>query len=806
MALSGLFAATAALADPALTAPAGIQPAGTSNSQLALLDTQQVEFKWTRGSLGNGQVKDFSVFVGSLIGSSEISDSGPILAVDNQNDYATTVTVAANGGNRVFVRLSWTAIEGGVEVIKNTDYAIKAALSSAVDGNLHYVYDPVPGSALTLQDVDGCKAAPMVTFNWGLASALVTADGGAPDEWWFYVGTAADDDQYYNSGRITPEQRSVTVASIPTNGAAVQATLWWRRGTGAWASSVYTYATPTLPAITSPAPGGTLSGTSGNLALNPNGLPVQYWWVYAGPERQSVDYLSAGSEVVPTAPTTTLTPFQNFPDDGSDVYVTLFWRLQGETQFEWKCREYVYKASTGPTITTPAAAALLPTTLVDPADTTNTELVEWTDNGTNAVRWEVVLNTTGDPNDNGVWSSGNLGAAVRSANIPKARFTTDGSTVYIVLRYAVNGGLAQNLFDGSKVAAYETRKAPYLSAPGTVGKCFTSGLGNEVTFEWSDGNFPNVKGYWLYAGTAREDDSYLNTGALGVDVASRTIKNLPTDGSALWVRLWYLVGTSSASNADPGNGGTTTTTNTYQFRDFLFTNPTCPEITSPGFAAQIDGIDNPVTIDTHGVGVNGLWVTVSSVAPDGGSAKNPNPGVADIDSSGLLAAGTTNFTIRNLPVDGSSVYVTLWWLENSSTVNNWDFRTYAYVSSNAAPPSLTSPDPAAEFNTNAGQTFTWTKGDTVVFGWWLYVGKDVGLADRHNSGFLDAAVLSDAVPGLPFGNNYVRLWYLDQLTTWRFIDYVLDNKAGGTTGGGGTTGPTGPSNETDGNGDNNGSI
>ena len=828
VALSGLFAATAALATPTLTAPAGIKPAGTPNADIATLNTQNVEFKWNRGGLGNGQIKEFNIFVGSLIGAFEIVRTDtPIAAVNDQNDYSVTLQVPANGGKRIFVRLSYTEIVNGVEVIKGVDYVINAAISPLVDGDEHFIYSPVPGSSLDLQDVDGCKAPPMVEFQWALAAARVAADEAEPAEFWFYVGNDGNNRAYFNSGRLSPDQRSITVANIPTDGSSVKVTLWWRLGAdgAAWESSEFSYNTPRLPAITSPNPGNSLSGTSGNLELSPNGLPVRYFWIYAGPTRQSVDYLSDGLEVDPAQPQdTALAPFQNFPDDGSTVYVTLFWRLDGDTAQQWKCREYTYKASEGPEITSPATDTVLPTgSLEDPLDdTTDKELVEWDAKGTVAAGYQVVLNSSGDPNDNGVWQSGTLPGDATSVEIPKARFTTNGETIYIVLRYAVNGGLAEEVFNGFKVASYATRKAPYMTGPGgsTIPKCFTSGLGNEATFEWTDGNLADVQGYWVYVGNQMGDDSYANSGAIGTDVTSLTIKKgLPTDGSDVWVRLWYLIevtvttDSDTDTNVDPDSetGGSTTVTssNRYASRDFLFQNPVGPEITAPGHGATISGTESGITFTTNGVAVRNLWVTASSAAPAGGDAKNPDPGVADLDSSGLLAPDATEFNIRNLPVDGSTVYITFWYLPetNPNVSVGWSFRTYAFVSSNATPPQMLTPDPTAEFNNGAPLTFTWRANDTVVTGWWLYVGNQGdGSSNLCNSGFLLADDLDQDVDALPFGEINCRLWYVDQLGNWNFIAYTLDNKANppNPPNPEPDPGPDGPSGEEDGNGDNNG--
>ncbi len=824
VALSGLFTVSALAQDPALTAPTDVKEVGTPDAEITRLNTRIVKFKWNRGGLNNDNQVNFRVFVGSLQGFGEIADSGFIPAVKDKGSYEADLEIPTDG-RKVFVRLHWTVKESGIEVLKWRDYVYFAA-------NQHYIYSPVPGTGLALQDVDGCKAPPMVTFDWEVVQVL-----GEPVRWWFYLGTLADTDRYYNSGQLTRDQRSVTITNIPTAGDPVIATLWWDPGdsdgnpTNNWQSNIFQYGTPTLPAITSPAPGGSLPGTTGNLVLDPNGLPVQYWWVYAGPARQTFDYHSNGQQVPADDRGTvaTLEPFQNFPDDGSNVFVTLFWRLTGEGPDKWKCREFTFKASSGPVIVAPIKGGdnpdKLPTDLTNP---TNTQTVTWDDKGTQAQQWQVVVNETGDASDNGVWKSGLLGADVRSVSVPNSKFTTDGRTVYIILRYWVGGGLAENLFTDAVICPFETQKVPYLTAPGSIVKCHSSFLGNEATFEWTDGNYPNVLGYWLYVGSEQGGRQYHNSGALSATTMMRTLTNLPTDGNPLWVRLWWLVEIkTTGSNPDPSQNSETieTTTRKWLPRDFLFTNPQCPEITSPGIGATIVGTQRDITIDKRGVNVDGLWVTVSSAAPTGGDAKNPNPGTADIDNSNLLAADTDTFRIRNLPIDGSKVYVTLWWLVTRNQVSAWEYRTWAYTSSETVPvPRLRAPNAdngdaryfapldATNDGLKLGSTtynFVWERNNTVVFGWWLYVadnqaadkGGQVGGTNIYNSGFLQPGVLSAEVSGLKAGTNYVRLWYLDEFTQWKFLDFAITVDLGGGGGGGGVTGPE---NETDGNGDNNG--
>ncbi|MFT4641085.1 MAG: hypothetical protein ACI8T1_004420, partial [Verrucomicrobiales bacterium] len=664
MALSGLFAVSALAQE--LTGPATVKPLGTPDADITRLNSKVAKFTWNRGGLTNANLVSSQIDFGTLAAAADLGTSGVIPKVNDKGAYDFTFSGLPTDGRTVYVRLRWIEIVGGIQVNKAADYVYKAA-------NTHYISSPTPGSALTLRDVDGCLAPPNVTFDWEVVAAL-----GEPSRWWFYLGTLADPDKFYNSGQLTPDTRSQTSTNIPTTGEPIIATLWFdpleaggaSKQVANWQSNIFTYTTPTLPSISSPSSGGKLPGTSGTLVLDPNGLDVQYWWVYAGSAAQQFQYHSQGQEV-PAADrgtTASLESFQNFPDNGSAVFVTLFWRLTGEGPEKWKCREFTYTGSTGPVITAPIKGGdnrqKLPTDLTLP---TNNQLVTWDDKGTAAQQWQVVLNDTGTATDDGIWKSGLLGAAVREVSIPNSKFTTDGRQVYIVLRYWVGGGLAENLFSGSTYCAFETQKVPYLTGPGGIAKSYTLGLGNEVTFTWVSGNYPSVQGYWLYVGKTQGSREYHNTGAQGADALSATLTNLPTDGETIWVRLWWLVEeTTTTANPDPlptsdGNETIQTTIRKWVPRDFAFTNPKCPEITSPGYGSTIVGTQRDTVIERYGVAVDGHWVTVSSQAPSGGDAKNPNPGTADIDNSNLLPADAAGFRIRNLPINGSKVYVTLWW-------------------------------------------------------------------------------------------------------------------------------------------------
>ena len=64
---------------------------------------------------------------------------------------------------------------------------------------------------------------------------------------------------------------------------------------------------------------------------------------------------------------------------------------------------------------------------------------------------------------------------------------------------------------------------------------------NEAAFAWSYNGGPPVDEWWLYAGSALGNNDYYNSGALG-SLTSDMVTDLPTDGSTVFVRLWYRFG------------------------------------------------------------------------------------------------------------------------------------------------------------------------------------------------------------------------------------------------------------------------
>ncbi|MCG8405641.1 MAG: hypothetical protein MI923_10630, partial [Phycisphaerales bacterium] len=130
-----------------------------------------------------------------------------------------------------------------------------------------------------------------------------------------------------------------------------------------------------------------------------------------------------------------------------------------------------------------------------------------------------------------------------------------------------------------------------------------------------------------------------------------TITTLPTDGSAVRVRLWSFRGgqwytEDTNYTASSGGGGGT------------------PAITSPAAGATFSASSQAFTWSA-GTGVTQYWLEAGTTAA---------PGSYFSQSMGT----STSHTITGLPTDSSTVRVRLWWLKNGT----WSSAVVDYTASN----------------------------------------------------------------------------------------------------------------------------
>jgi hypothetical protein len=376
--------------------------------------------------------------------------------------------------------------------------------------------------------------------------------------------------------------------------------------------------TPGASGIYSPTPNSSLTGSSATFQWY--GPPqTAAFWIDVGSTAGAHDYYSSGS-----LPTSTLSAtVSGLPTNGSSVYVTLYWMINGS----WTPNPYTFTAfnasSKAATLTTPAPGSTL---------TGSSLTFGWTAGSGSSAYW---LDVGSAPNGNSYYSSGNLGSALSTTvnGLP-----TNGSTIYVTLYSLVSGTWTPGAYSYTALNPAAAGGVLTSPAPGSILP------GNSVTFGWSAGS--GASGYWLDIGSTSGGHDYYSSGNLG-NVLSKTVNGLPTDGSAVYATLYSLIGGQWFGN-------------TYNYTAFSATSGLAV-MQSPGPGSTLSG--NVVTFNwSVDPNATAYWVDVSTVDPGGN----------DLDSSGNLGNVQTE-TIYNLPANGSTIYVTLYsyaggqWLSTAST-------------------------------------------------------------------------------------------------------------------------------------------
>jgi hypothetical protein len=214
----------------------------------------------------------------------------------------------------------------------------------------------------------------------------------------------------------------------------------------------------------------------------------------------------------------------------------------------------------------------------------------------------------------------------------------NGITLYVRLWWFDS---AWHFSDSTYTATTVANPALISPAPGSTLSSST------VTFTWSSAT--GATGYYLYVGTAvGANDIYSQSQTTNL---SATVSALPSNGSTLYVRLWWF-------------------TSAWHFGDYTYTatNATVnPVLISPAPGSTLSS--STVTFTwSSGTGATGYYLYVGTAV-----------GANDIYSQ----SQTTNLsaTVSALPSNGSTLYVRLWWFVSST----WHFSDYTYLAG-ATPP------------------------------------------------------------------------------------------------------------------------
>jgi hypothetical protein len=223
----------------------------------------------------------------------------------------------------------------------------------------------------------------------------------------------------------------------------------------------------------------------------------------------------------------------------------------------------------------------------------------------------------------------------------------------------------------------------------------------------------------LDIGPTQGGNTYYQSGNLGTVLTSPSFNYnvLPTNGSTVWARLWYLV-----------NG-------TWQYSDASYTaynaGAAAAVMSTPTNNSTLTGTTQTFTWSA-GSAATAYWLDLGSSAGGNNYYQSGNLG------SALMT------TVNNLPSTGVPIYATLYSLISGSWVSN----SYTYTSYNAsgAAATITSPTPPNLPATTV--TFDWTSSASAT-AYWLDVGSSVGGNQYYQSGSLPTSQTAATVSGLP---------------------------------------------------------
>jgi hypothetical protein len=268
-----------------------------------------------------------------------------------------------------------------------------------------------------------------------------------------------------------------------------------------------------------------------------------------------------------------------------------------------------------------------------------------------------------------------------------------------------------------------------LAQPGLYSPAPGSTLaGSSANFQW---NGPaNATAFWIDVGSLAGTHDYYSSGSLPTTTLSATVNSLPSNGSAVYVTLYWQIAGSW-------------TPNPYTFTAFnanagaAVLNTPIPGSTLAGTSVSFGW--------SAGAGATAYWMDIGSTL-----------GAHDYYSSGNLGTALST-TVSSLPASGNTVYVTLYSLISGNWLNN----KYTYTAFNPAGADAVMQTPASGSTLTGGSvTFSWYAG-TGASGYWLDIGSTAGSHNYYSSGNL-GTVLSTMVNGLPADGSpvYVTLYTL----------------------------------------------
>ena len=367
-----------------------------------------------------------------------------------------------------------------------------AQLSAAVTGG-PAITSPVDGSTLT---------GSSQTVTWS----------GTADQFALWVGSSLGGYDIWSGGPFGSAVSSTNVTGLPTNASTVYFRFWYSIA-GNWTSEDTSYtaftSTASPPSITSPVSGSTLTGATQTVTWSGTADQFALW---VGSSVGGYDVWSGG----PFGSGVSSADVTGLPTNGSPVYVRFWYSIAGS----WASVDTSYTAWTQPpTITSPVSGSTL---------TGATQTVNWSGAADQFALW--VGSSLGGYD---LWSGGPFASNVSSASV--SGLPTNGSTVYFRFWYSIGGNWTSE--DTSYTAYQSTSTAPVITSP-VNGSTL---LSTTQTVTWS-GSADEIA---LWVGSTPGGYDIWSGGPLSGSSASVT--GLPSNGSTVYFRFWYLFGSTWTS-------------------------------------------------------------------------------------------------------------------------------------------------------------------------------------------------------------------------------------------------------------------
>jgi serine protease len=567
---SAVLVCSAVSAQPALTSPA---PGST-------LTNSSVTFQWSSGA----GVTEYYLTVGSSAGAFDLYGTNESL------NLSANVTGLPTNGMTLYVQLSWLTSGGW----QSGNYTYTAA---GTNTPVPVMIRPEPGSTLTNSSA---------TFQWTY--------GAGATKYYLAIGSAPGTTNIYSRNQNL--NSSVTVTNLPTNGMILYVQLSWLVDAG-WQSTNYTYTmlgtnTP-VPAMTSPAPGSTLTNSSATFRWT-YGAGVTKYYLAVGSSPGATNIYNQNQNLNSSATVAGL------PTNGLPLYVQLSWLVDAG----WQSTNYTY-AMVGTNTPVPAMVSPAP----GAALTNSSATFQWT-YGVGVLKYALSIGSTMGAT-NIYYQNQNLNASVTITNLP-----TNGMTLYARLSWLTDTGWQTG--DYTYTAFGVTTPYPAIISP-VPGSTLTN---SSATFQWTAGT--EVSKYYLSIGSAAGLTDLYNRNQ-NFNLAA-TVTNLPANGVTLYVRLSWLAGAS------------------WQFGDYTYTaagsNTPVPQMISP-FPGSTLSSSSATFHWTYGAGVSQYYLGVGKSA-----------GASDIyyQNQNLNSSAT----VTGLPTNGAPLYVRLWWLDSAWQSTNYIYK------------------------------------------------------------------------------------------------------------------------------------